>query len=73
MTGVKTVKWIVERIVAKTDRWIEGKIVVRIGNSIGAKIVKLTDRWIAVKIDNRIGLHRWTARIGQTDLIDQIG
>jgi hypothetical protein len=30
MTGVKTVKW------------IEGKIVVRIGNSIGAKIVKMT-------------------------------
>jgi hypothetical protein len=45
---------------------------VRIGNSIGAKIAKLTDRWIAVKIDNRIELCRWTARIGQTDLIDQI-
>lgn len=71
MTGVKTVKWIVERIVAKTGRWIEGKIGVRIGNLIGAKIVKLTDRWIAVKIDNRIELRRWTARIGQTDLIDQ--
>jgi hypothetical protein len=72
MTGVKTVKWIVERIVAKTGRWIEGKIGVRIGNSIGAKIVKLTGRWIAVKIDSRIELRGWTAQIAQTDQIDQI-
>lgn len=57
MTGAKIVNWIVERI----------------GNSIDATIVKLIDRWIAVKIGNRIELWGWTARIGQTDLIDQIG
>ncbi|MEK7762832.1 MAG: hypothetical protein AAB433_14750 [Nitrospirota bacterium] len=57
----------------KTGNWTEGKIGVRIGNSIGAKIVKLTDRWIAGTTVNWIELDRWTARIGQTDLIDQMG